>query len=99
MKEACHHSDPVAGILAHIRPRDLVLAGCLHAWRATVQFGGSVPDLLCLHVSDPFAMVSSPPARALCVRAALWESLVRPGLGSGRPRLRLGLAGRSRPWV
>lgn len=75
-----HGHDPVAGILSHVRPDDMVLVGTPNAWRAAAHFGDTVPDVLLRRLSNPLAMVSAPSPQALTVRDVLWESLVVPDL-------------------
>jgi mannitol/fructose-specific phosphotransferase system IIA component (Ntr-type) len=77
--------DVVSGVLANVRPHDLLVLGAPSYWRMPTHFHGSIPELISRQTPNPLLMLLGQKPSRIHLREIFWPQMVRLGL---KPRTR-----------
>lgn len=72
--------DVLSGMVASIRPDDLVVVGAPNHWRIPALLRGSVPDRLARRLPNPMLMLMASKPSSLSLREVFWPKMIRLGL-------------------
>jgi len=72
--------DVLSGMVANVRPDDLIVVGAPNHWRIPALLEGSVPDRLARHLPNPMLMLMGSRPSSLSLRDVFWPQMIRLGL-------------------